>query len=170
MEENSDFVLVPVPPSELDKTHPGTKRILAAMVAEILAVARKREGAFQVGETVDDVECHLTAAEEGSASSLFWLGVNFLYGNRVPRDHIEAYKWLYLAAGQGNEEACVCLNEYFYRTPESEPAIPVYTDFFSELLSAEQNQEAHRRIDAFKQKHWNSGNIFDAEGRRKRGG
>ena len=40
MNEPDDFALIPKPPSALEKTKPGAKRILAVMVAETLGLAQ----------------------------------------------------------------------------------------------------------------------------------
>jgi hypothetical protein len=41
MNESDDFALVPKPPSALEKTEPGAKRILSGIVSDTLALAKK---------------------------------------------------------------------------------------------------------------------------------
>lgn len=41
MNDKDDFALVPRPPSAVEKTKPGAKRILSAMITDTLAVAKK---------------------------------------------------------------------------------------------------------------------------------
>jgi CheY-like chemotaxis protein len=41
MNENDNFALVPMPPSAVEKTQPGTKRILSGIVVDALALVKK---------------------------------------------------------------------------------------------------------------------------------
>jgi DNA gyrase subunit A len=88
-----------------------------------MALARKGEIAFEVAgartEPREWLECHLRAAQRGSLESLFQLGVAFLAGDRVPRDCVEGYKWLFLAATQGHRKASEYFDEDFDYSDES---------------------------------------------------
>jgi formylglycine-generating enzyme required for sulfatase activity len=82
MNEKNDFALVPRTPTAVEKAEPGAKRILAVMVADVLALA-----------PLEDPE------------SLFCKGRAYLVGDGVPKDSTEAVKWFRKAAEQGHAEA-----------------------------------------------------------------
>src|ERR1035441_5340283 len=117
MSEKDKFALVRRPPSSVERAEAGPKRIVSRMVSETLALARKTEIAIDVADAKagshEWLEWHLRAAQRGSPESLFQLGVAFLAGDRVPRDCVEGYKWLYLAATQGHGKACEYFDEDF---------------------------------------------------------
>ncbi|MBF0161252.1 MAG: sel1 repeat family protein [Magnetococcales bacterium] len=48
---------------------------------------------------------YLMAAEQGNGQAQLILGLMSLRGQGVPRDAVESYKWLHIAAAQGNPEA-----------------------------------------------------------------
>jgi DNA gyrase/topoisomerase IV subunit A len=123
MSENNNFALVLRPPSSVEKAEAGPKRIVSRMVSETLALARKTGGALDVGgaktELREWLEWHLKAAQRGSPESLYQLGVAFLGGDRVLRDSVEGYKWLFLAGCQGHSKACEYFDEAFDYSDES---------------------------------------------------
>lgn len=117
MSENHNFALMPRTPGALEKAEPGAKRILAAMVAETLALvpsedagAQYQKGcAYRDGDGVrqdytEAVRWFRKAAEQGHANAQHSLG--FLYA-RVPSapDYAQAAHWYRKAAEQGFAEA-----------------------------------------------------------------
>jgi len=61
---------------------------------------------------------HGKAADHGYAEAQFNLGAYYANGNGVPRNFIEAYKWVSLAAAQGRENAKKALSKIeSYLTP-----------------------------------------------------
>ena len=163
MSKKDNFALALRSPVGLERAGTGAKRILVVMVAEMLAVVRESADPLPVRvEKANALEWHLKEAENASTESLLWLGMNFLSGDKAPQDYVEAYKWLWLAAEQGSSEAY----EYFWITVErvGGESYAEESDYFHELLSDEQIQEAGRRATEFQEKHWYFGGIFDADG------
>ena len=54
---------------------------------------------------VDELDVLKEAAEQGIAQAQYGLGVLYSLGVAVPKDDVQAYAWLTVAAAQGNEHA-----------------------------------------------------------------
>jgi len=52
-----------------------------------------------------EYQYHLVAAEEGDAEAQYQLGLTYLTGNGISKDHRQALKWLFKSAKQGNAKA-----------------------------------------------------------------
>jgi len=63
MNESDNFALVPRPADALEKAEPGTKRVLAGMVTETLALARKAQRRKPTVIVVDDEDWFLGMVE-----------------------------------------------------------------------------------------------------------
>lgn len=82
IDENNQFALVPRPPYEIEKVERGAKRILSGMVADALALA-----------TSEDLE------------AIFQRGLDYYFGEGVPKDYAMAVRLFRRAADKGHTEA-----------------------------------------------------------------
>jgi S1-C subfamily serine protease len=65
-----------------------------------------RFGVNQLSKDMTEaVKWYRKAAEQGYADSQYHLGGLYFLGDGVPKDYVEAYKWLDLASAQGNDKA-----------------------------------------------------------------
>jgi len=117
-QDNNIGSLIPKPPSSLETAQPGAKRIIAVMVADILALAPAEDAealfrkacAYRDGDGVpqDHAEAFrwfCRAAERGHADAQFELGSCYFKGHGVPRDSAQAAHWYRKAAEQGLTQA-----------------------------------------------------------------
>jgi TPR repeat protein len=79
------------------------------------------------------VKWYHKAAEHNYAMAQYKLGMSYEYGRGVAEDSVEAYKWLLLAASQGDEDAKAFL-----------------TVMESKMLKPEQIAEGQKRARDFK--------------------
>jgi TPR repeat protein len=104
MNETNEFALVPRPPSAIEKAESGAKRVLAGMVADVLAVAT------------------LADAEKLSSRAF-----NYYFGWGVERDYAEAVRLFREAAMMGNANAQnylgICYSEGWGLDKDLEQAI-----------------------------------------------
>src|SRR5665213_1606188 len=138
MAKGNNFALVRKPSSAVEKTAPGAKRVLAAIVAETIALAEVKtliefspnkspllESWCQKGESyydgrntpqdcVEAAKWFRMAAEKGHAKAQYWLGWLYHDGRGgITQDWTEAAKWYREAASQGNADAQYALGIYF---------------------------------------------------------
>ena len=132
MNENNDSELVRRPPNAVEKSKPGTKRILADMIADTVALGRTRaekqaceRNQRRIAVTDELVRIIRKAAEEGVIETTFsraWLvatllnsgrssgtaarmwmeGDRYCWGRTVSKDYAEAAKWYRMAAERGD--------------------------------------------------------------------
>ena len=100
----------------------GTRfRAIAAGFAALVLVACEPPAQEPASEPVLSLSAVRERAEQGDASAQFYLGVMYAGGvGGVPQDHIEAVRWLQLAAAQGNASAQLTLGQ-MYRDGEGVP-------------------------------------------------
>ena len=114
MNVKNDFALVPRSPTAVEKAEPAAKRILAVIVADVLALApvEDPEAMFRKGQaffsgdgvpknSTEAVKWYRMAAEQGHASAQNYLGWMYARGEGVPKDCVEAVKWYRRAVEQG---------------------------------------------------------------------
>ncbi len=70
-------------------------------------------------------------AERGDAEAQYFMGVFYVNGAGVKKDHVEALKWFRLAAAQDNKEAITA------------------RDMVTKLLTSKQRAEVDKRVQAF---------------------
>ncbi len=63
--------------------------------------------AFARGQHGEALRRFRPLAERGDDRAQYWLGIMYVEGKGVPKDHVRAYLWLGLAALQGNRGARV---------------------------------------------------------------
>lgn len=80
--------LVPRPPSAIEKFDPGTKRVLALMVSDTLAIAQKHLAPAVTSPTNAELE------------NWNQYGLKYYYGRAVPQNYTEAVRWFHKAAEQ----------------------------------------------------------------------
>ncbi len=61
--------------------------------------------AYKRGDYATALKEFRALAEQGDADAQFNLGVMYAEGRGVPKDYVQAYMWLSLAAAQGHEPA-----------------------------------------------------------------
>jgi TPR repeat protein len=118
MSQAGDFALVPRPSDALQKAEPGAKRVIAKIVADVLAMAAVEDGEalFQKGCAYHDgkgVVCDcgeaarwfIKASERGHVGAQVNLGWCFLEGCGMGRDYEQAVHWLREAAAQRRADA-----------------------------------------------------------------
>ena len=124
MNDKNEFALVPKPPGAVENVAPGTKRILASMVADMSGLAKKLAGKevsiadsqleiwFQTGEKYSSnrnwdeaARWYRKAAEHNYAPAQNMMGYCYQHGWGVQQNFFEAVKWYHAAAEQKYAEA-----------------------------------------------------------------
>ena len=119
MNEPDNLALVPKKSVALEKAEePGTKRVLAGMVSDALALVRVEdaEAVFSRGNDyyygngvpIDytmAAKCYRAAAEKGYAPAQCRLGFCYEFGKGVPRNDGEAVRWYRMGTEQGHTQA-----------------------------------------------------------------